>query len=119
MTKTFIKTALITVLAGIATVPAQAQDRNADGVAVVGIDPSGYDLSTAEGVNALTARVRISARHVCDTGSNDLGMIMKENACFKAAFANARDRIEQLRSQTAERDNGQLTFASTDGRPTR
>ena len=120
MIKTFTKTALIAVLAGVASnASAGIIAYNADGAPFVEVSAAGLDLNSAAGVATLTDRVRRVAHIVCDTGSTDLGMVMKEKACFDRSFGEAQDKIATMRLQSAQRAGGERPVQTADSRTPR
>ena len=119
MIKTFTKTALIAIVAGFATAASAEITVNAEGAPVIEVSAAGYDLNSQAGVSALTDRVRRVAHLVCDTGSTDLGMVMKQKACFKRSFAEAQDKIDALKMQYAGRAGGERPIQTADSRTPR
>lgn len=87
------------VFAAIAT-PALAS-RSDDGQGKIEVKAAGYDLSTREGVSALTKHVRSAARQVCGVNDDpDLYVKAQASRCFDRAFSDANAQIEALRART-------------------
>ena len=98
-----VKTGTIAaMLSGVAVcATAQAASRTDDGAPRIAVKAAGYDLTSVQGVDALTARVRSSAKAVCATGSTDLQSLMNERDCYKHAMADAQAQIAELRVRSA------------------
>jgi UrcA family protein len=108
------------IVAG-AAVAALASTPGLADVPTVQINAKGYDLTTSEGVNALTNRVHTAVRQVCVRGSNDLASIQAERACQNETLqsANARIAVLAAMAKTGNRIAGTAPVQTADLRPTR
>ncbi len=97
MTRTLKNLTLAAVAIAAFASPALAQS-TPDGAPSVQLKAAGYDLSSPQGVAALTRKARTAAALVCQVGGDrDLGRVMTANRCFNLAVADANRQIEALR----------------------
>lgn len=119
MTSTIKNLILATVAVTAFTGPALA-GQTRDDLTTVALNSKGYDLSSPEGVAALTRKAHMAAMEACGVNKHrDLGLSVAANRCFKSNVVEVARQIEALRQiRTTGRTGEQVAVVDTNALPT-